>query len=134
MANLVLLLFSALLALFCGVQAEDQIRLYQFAGDNCDGNPQLGNMDLKLGGCVNINARSFKPRLDTKRKDWFDDVNNGVHECQMIVYGTPNCHDKDAVDTIPIPARIDRCVTHSSPYTVRSAKFICGQLVHIGDP
>jgi hypothetical protein len=134
MANLILLLLGALLALFCGVHAEDQIRLYQFASDDCDSNPVLGNLDLKLGACVNIDARSFKPRLDTKRKDWFDNVNGGFQDCQMIVYGKHNCHNQDSIDMIPLPAKMDQCITHKSPYTVRSAMFHCGKWSYKQDP
>jgi hypothetical protein len=134
MANLILLLFSALLALLCSVDAkDDQIRLYQFASDVCDGNPLGGNLDLKQNECVNINARSFKPRIDDKRKKWVDDVNNGAIECMLVVYSTPNCPREDTLTSIMLPKEIDRCVTHSSPYTVRSAKFACGQFFHVGE-
>jgi hypothetical protein len=134
MANLILLLLTALLALFCSVDAkDDQIRLYQFASDNCDGNPVGGNLDLKQDACVNINARSFKPRIDDKRKKWVDDINHGAVECMLVVYSTPNCPTQDQLASMMLPEQIDRCVTHASPSTVRSAKFVCGRFFHVGD-
>jgi hypothetical protein len=66
--------------------------------------------------------------------DWLDNVNGGLHDCQMIVYSKHNCHNADSLDWIPLPARMDRCVTHKAPYTVRSAKFHCGKFAVQGDP
>jgi hypothetical protein len=136
MARVVTIVLCALLALFCGVHAkskEDQIRLYQFVTDLCDGNPLGSNIDLKRNNCVNINARSIKPRIDEKRKKWVDDVNHGVVECGLYVYDVPNCPADQAVAMMTLPGEIDQCFTHGSPSTFRSVKFTCGQAIEIID-
>ena len=105
----------------------DQIRLYQFVTDNCDGSPLGANVDIKLGHCVGLDARSVKPRVDEKRKKWVDDVNSGDLYCWLAIYDQAGCTGaaSGSLASMLLPAEIDDCYTASSSDTIRSAKFVC---------
>jgi hypothetical protein len=128
MTRLVPLLLGALLsALASGVDAKskgDQIRMYQFTSDYCDGMPDGANIDIKREECVNVNARSIKPMFDDKRRKWFDDIGNGATNCALIVWDGPGCtNDNEAA--IDFPENIGRCYTSATHMPIRSVKFTC---------
>ncbi|KAH7379420.1 hypothetical protein DE146DRAFT_682525 [Phaeosphaeria sp. MPI-PUGE-AT-0046c] len=71
-----LILGTLLSTLASGVDAKsktDQIRVYQFISDDCDGSPHGANVDIKRNECVDLGSRSVKPRLDERRMKWIED-------------------------------------------------------------
>jgi hypothetical protein len=134
MTRLVPLLLSALLSTFTsGVDAKskgDQVRVYQFTSDFCDGAPKGANVDIKRGECVNIAGRSIKPRVDEKRRKWIDQVNHGSVECALFIYETPNCEDGEQ-SVMYLPKGIDDCYTSPSAYTLNSLKFVCDKTITV---
>lgn len=129
MTRLVPLLLSALLSVFAsGVDAKskgDQIRMYQFTSDYCDGMPSGANIDVKRDECVEIDARSIRPRLDEKRKKWLSDVNNGATQCALIIWDGPGCSGENE-DLMDFPQEIEHCYTAATHKPIRSVKFYCG--------
>jgi hypothetical protein len=131
MVRLAPFVLSALLsALATSVDAKskgDQIRAYQWTSDNCNDMPKGGNVDIKRNECVNIDARSFKPTIDQKRKKWLDDINKGHLQCALVVYDRPNCpnatHEADSM--MLLPKEIDECYTTPDTYSIGSVKFFC---------
>jgi hypothetical protein len=128
MTRLVLLLLGVLLsALASGVDAKskgDQIRMYQFTSDYCDGMPDGANIDIKREECVNINARSIKPTSDKKREKWLSDINNGATSCALIVWDGPGC-TKDNEAFIEFPENVGKCYTSATHMPIRSVMFTC---------
>ena len=125
-----LVLGTLLATLTSGVDAKsksDQIRLYQFVTDNCNGAPLGANVDIKRDHCVSLDARSVKPRHDEKRDKWLDEVNDGHVNCWLVVYAQADCSSPDSAALVgmSLPNEIDDCYSTSSSDTIRSAKFFC---------
>lgn len=132
MTRFVLPALSALLAFAAKVDAksrEDQIRLYQFTADDCAVGPKGAQVDAKREACVQLDARSLKPAIDTKRKKWLDDMNDGDLQCALKLYENTNC-DGEAVELIMLPEGVTECHTSGSE-PIRSAKFHCANKVDI---
>jgi hypothetical protein len=135
MTRLVPLVLSALLSTFtAGVDAKsknDQVRLYEFIGDRCDEHPKGANIDIKRGECLNIDARSLKPRIDEKRSKWINEVNDGKVECALYVYEKPACEGGEHEEVLSLPEQIDKCYTSPTKYALNSVKFICDKSLKI---
>jgi hypothetical protein len=130
MTRLAPFVLSALLSgLAISVDAKskgDQIRVYQWTSDNCNDMPKGGNLDVKRNECVNIEGRSFRPRVDTKRKKWVDDVNDGDIQCVVAIYDAPDCPNTTLPDSMMLlPQEIDDCYTSPTGYAVGSVRFVC---------
>ncbi|KAH3957081.1 hypothetical protein HBI23_132430 [Parastagonospora nodorum] len=130
MTRLTPILLSALLsALTTSVGAKskgDQVRLYQWTSDKCNDMPKGGNIDVKRNECVNIEGRSFRPKIDTKRQKWLDEVNDGNLQCALVIFDQSNCPEQDQADSIMyLPHDIDECYTSPTTYSVGSVKFLC---------
>jgi hypothetical protein len=129
MTRLVPLVLSVLLSAFVfGVDAKskgDQIRVYQFTNDFCDGHPKGANIDAKRDHCVELDGRSIKPEIDEKRAKWLEGVNDGTLRCDLLLYEESGCPIDQHDVTLPLPVEMNLCQTSSSLYAFRSAKFTC---------
>jgi hypothetical protein len=128
--TLILPIVGGLLALTSSVDAKskkDMVHLYEFMSDGCQGNPLGGNIDLVRDECVKINARSITLEIDSKRKTWLDDVNNGLIQCAVSVYRDSGCHKSKAVATLQVPDEMGQGHCHTEEeLPVSWAKFYCG--------
>lgn len=119
-------LLSALTTSVNAKSKGDQIRLYQWISDKCNDMPKGGNIDVKRNECVNIEGRSFRPKIDTKRQKWLDEVNDGNLQCVLAIFDQANCPQQDQSDSMMfLPHDIDDCYTSPTTYSVGSVKFVC---------
>jgi hypothetical protein len=132
MTRIILPILGGLLALVAGVDAKskkDMVHLYQFTSDDCLDTPSGGNVDLERDECVKINARSLTLKIDSKRKKWLDEINQGKHMCAVTIYRDSGCMDdpKDnkVVTHLLVPHEMDKCHTEEE-MPVHWAKFHCG--------
>jgi hypothetical protein len=134
MTRLAPLILSVLLSgLFQSVDAKStksQIRLYQFTSDECDGHPKGSNVDVKEGNstCIDVDGRSFRPRLDEKRAKWLGELQEGNIECGLKLYNQPKCNNGDLEEMIALPDEIDMCYTSPTTKAIRSVQFVCQQI------
>jgi hypothetical protein len=138
MPRLIPLLLSALLASDVSCKkpkkSPDQIDVYQWRTEYCDGMPLGAQIDLGREECYNTdaNAQSIKPRFENQKKGWLSAVNIGALECKLLVWHDTGCEGRPD-EIMDLPGDFDKCYTKETPAMIRSVKFSCARGISEGN-